>query len=334
MPDVFISYRRGDAAGHAGRLSDSLAAHYGPEHVFIDLDAISPGADFVDRINTALRACDAALVLIGDEWLAAADGTGRRRLDDPADYVRQEIAQALQQDGIQVIPVLVEGTKMPDPESLPEDIRALARRNAIELSDQRWSFDVQRLADAIGRGRQRRRGAIAEGSGGRRPRRPWPIFAGIAAVVAAVAVAAVLVAGGGGGGGGKHDTVTVKAGDYAGSLNNGSPLQFSVTGDEVGGITFNGTAICQSSRGLPEKRVPYAFRGLPTTRGRVQPNGDFNVRVNFSEQTFRMAGRFTADGRAEGSLHFEYLADPNGYGPIGGGPYNCDSGSLAWSAKG
>src|SRR5207344_107230 len=101
-------------------------------------DAIAPGADFVERIDTALTRSRAMFVVIGPSWAAATDKTGRRRLDDPRDVVRREIAAALRH-GILVVPVLVGGAPMPGEEDLPEDLASLATRNAVQLDDARWS---------------------------------------------------------------------------------------------------------------------------------------------------------------------------------------------------
>jgi len=144
---VFISYRRKDTAGHCGRLYDRLAAHFGADQVFMDISAIDPGQDFTDAIKTAVGSCNALIALIGEEWLNIKAG-GKRRLDDPADFVRIEIASALDR-GIAVIPVLVQGAHMPQASDLPECLKALAKRNAIELSDSRWNQDVDRLILAI-----------------------------------------------------------------------------------------------------------------------------------------------------------------------------------------
>jgi hypothetical protein len=145
--NIFISYRRGDSAGHTGRLFDRLS-HRFPERVFMDVDTIQPGIDFVESIEQAVGCCEVVVVMIGREWLSLTDAAGRRRLDDPGDFVRLEIATALARD-ICVIPVLVEGAAMPRPEDLPPDLARLTRRNAIELSDARWTFDVNRLIVAI-----------------------------------------------------------------------------------------------------------------------------------------------------------------------------------------
>jgi hypothetical protein len=145
---VFISYRREDASGHAGRLYDNLVASIGKDRVFMDVDAIAPGADFVERIDTALSRSRAMFVVIGPRWAQATNRLGNRRLDEPRDVVRGEVAEALVR-GILVIPVLVAGAVMPEEEELPEDVKALATRNAVQLDDVRWSSDVDRLLSAV-----------------------------------------------------------------------------------------------------------------------------------------------------------------------------------------
>jgi hypothetical protein len=114
----------------------------------MDIDNIPPGVDFVDAINQAVGACDVQLVVIGKQWASIGGPDGERRLNDPADFVRLEVAAALGRD-VLVIPVLVQGAPMPRVHELPEPIVKLARRNAIELSDKRWRYDVSRLLDAI-----------------------------------------------------------------------------------------------------------------------------------------------------------------------------------------
>jgi hypothetical protein len=136
MNGIFISYRRDDAAGYAGRLYDRLAAHFGTDRVFMDVQGIEPGVDFVEAIERALRSCEILIVLIGKDWLAA-DGAGRRRLDDPTDFVRLETVTALNR-GIRVVPVLVEGVPMPRADQLPADLLPLVRRQAVELSHKQW----------------------------------------------------------------------------------------------------------------------------------------------------------------------------------------------------
>jgi hypothetical protein len=167
-PSVFISYRREGTAMHAGRLYDAMAARFGEHNVFMDLE-MAPGVDFVERITTAVGSCRALLVVIGPEWMGA-DGS---RIADPADFVRLEVETALRAADVTVIPVLVEGACMPAPEQLPTELRPLARRNAIELSDLRWRYDCQRLTSALdellgaplaGRRREAPRAATASAS--------------------------------------------------------------------------------------------------------------------------------------------------------------------------
>ncbi|HYV01778.1 MAG TPA: TIR domain-containing protein [Actinomycetota bacterium] len=147
---IFISYRREDTSGHAGRLYDALSGPFGERAVFMDIDTIEPGEDFVEIVRNAVAASDVLVTLIGARWSSVLDPEGRRRLDNPEDFVRVELRTALER-GIRVIPVLVQGAKMPSARSVPDDIKALLRRNAIEVSDQRWRFDTQRLIDLLAR---------------------------------------------------------------------------------------------------------------------------------------------------------------------------------------
>jgi hypothetical protein len=145
---IFISYRRGDTTIYAGRLFDSLCALAGDDQVFMDIDAIEPGADFVDHIEREVGACEVLIALIGRDWLDARDAEDRRRLDDPGDWVRLELKTGLDRD-IRVIPVLVQGATMPRADDLPDDLKKLARRNALEIGDVRWRYDFQRLWEVV-----------------------------------------------------------------------------------------------------------------------------------------------------------------------------------------
>ncbi len=144
MDGIFISYRRDDSAGYAGRLYDRLAGHYGAERVFMDVEGIEPGADFVEAIEAAVSSCRVLIVIIGNEWTNASDAAGRRRLNDPNDFIRLETGAALQR-GIRVVPVLVEGAVMPHVDELPEEIKSLARRQAIEISHKQWEASTGEL---------------------------------------------------------------------------------------------------------------------------------------------------------------------------------------------
>lgn len=145
---LFISYRRSDARGIAGRLSDTLGAYFGDERVFRDIESIEGGADFGNVIEESLQTADAVIVMIGPDWLSLKDDKGQRRIDDPEDWVAEEIAVAMQLKK-PVFPVLVENASMPRAEELPEKLKPLTRYNAISISDDRWKTDVERLGKII-----------------------------------------------------------------------------------------------------------------------------------------------------------------------------------------
>jgi hypothetical protein len=145
--NVFLSYRRDDAAAYALLLFQSLSDRYG-HNVFMDIETLAPGMDFVDAINDTLGRCDILLALVGRGWLTASDAEGNPRLENPEDFVRLEIEAALARN-IRVVPVLVGGALMPRRNQLPGDLAKLARRHAFELSDTRWRTDVAALIKAI-----------------------------------------------------------------------------------------------------------------------------------------------------------------------------------------
>jgi hypothetical protein len=145
---VFISYRRQEASGMAGRLYDRLADRFGDDQVFMDVDTIALGVDFAEVITQAVSTCQVLLAVIGPHWLDATDREGRRRLDDLDDIVRLEITAALDRD-IRVIPILVEGAQMPRRQELPDDLAKLARRNALILRHESFRADADRLLAAI-----------------------------------------------------------------------------------------------------------------------------------------------------------------------------------------
>lgn len=149
VPGIFLSYRREDSAGYAGRLFESLERRLGRSQVFRDVDTIRAGEDFLDAIHSRLNDCRAVLVLIGREWLTVADASGHRRLDQENDYLRLEVATALARPNVLLVPVLVEGMAMPQAEDLPDTIRALGRRQAVSLRDETWDADVDRLVTAV-----------------------------------------------------------------------------------------------------------------------------------------------------------------------------------------
>jgi hypothetical protein len=144
---IFVSYRREDTAGHAGRLRERLAEFFDEGYIFMDL-RIPPGDDFVETIEQRVGSCDVLLAVIGRNWVTVTDANGERRLADPQDFTRLEIEAAFQR-GVRVIPVLVGGAKPPNGKDLPEALARLARLPAHELTDMRWESETQELVEAI-----------------------------------------------------------------------------------------------------------------------------------------------------------------------------------------
>jgi len=145
---VFVSYRHEDTAPYARLLKVRLNERLPDVQVFMDLDSIEAGRDFAEAIESALLSCLVLVALIGPKWLELADEEGRRRLDNPDDYVRFEIRTALERCE-RVIPVLVDGAKMPRQQQLPEDLHKLARLNALEMSYGRFEYDEDQLSAVI-----------------------------------------------------------------------------------------------------------------------------------------------------------------------------------------
>lgn len=195
MPRIFVSYRREDSAGYARGVNDSLAARFGSSNVFMDL-GIRPGENFVDRIQGGVSACDVLIALIGRRWVSVTDSQGRRRLDDPDDFPRIEIGEALRRPDTVVIPVLVGGASMPEAHELPDDLQSLATRQALEIRDISWEYDLDRLIEAIETATGE---AVPEATAGEQPgpvaRRGKLIAAAGAACVAVAAVVALALGG-------------------------------------------------------------------------------------------------------------------------------------------
>ncbi len=201
---IFVSYRRGDS-GHAGRLYDALAARFGADSVFMDVDAIDPGVDFAETIDKAVASSTVLIALIGRGWITATDPDGRRRLDNPRDFVRLEIESALERD-VLVIPACVQGTPMPDAAELPPSLATLAGRQSVELRDVGWRDDVSRLIrrlEELAATRERGKpSAPRQAKPARRSRaRIAAIAAAVLAIAAAVAVVLALTRSGSGGDG-------------------------------------------------------------------------------------------------------------------------------------
>src|SRR5215831_1641258 len=180
MPNkIFINYRREDSIGATGRLHDRLARTFGHKNIFMDVDDIPAGVDFAKYLSDQVVASRVLLAVIGPTWLDAKDKTGRRRIDDPDDFVAIEITAALARN-IRVIPVLVDGARMPKAGELPDPLKALARRHAVELGQLHFGRDVEALVETV-------REALNGQAGSLRPRRGTAV-AGAAAVALAVAL--------------------------------------------------------------------------------------------------------------------------------------------------
>lgn len=139
--ELFIAYRRADAPGHAGRIGERLINYFGPGQVFKDIEALPIGVDFIDFIREKLQRAFVMVVVIGRDWV-------QDRLHDPHDLHREEIRTALER-GLHIVPALVNGATMPKKQELPEDIQPLVRRNAVEITDTRWDYDVGRLVENV-----------------------------------------------------------------------------------------------------------------------------------------------------------------------------------------
>jgi hypothetical protein len=149
LDKIFISYRREDDPGYALALFARLEQSLPNVYVFMDVEGgIGPGRDFVQVIEEQISACDVMLVMIGSKWLNAVDDVGRRRLDNPHDFVRIEVETALRL-GKRVIPLLVHQTEMPRADTLSEPLKPLVRRNAVRLRQDRFEADTHGLIKAL-----------------------------------------------------------------------------------------------------------------------------------------------------------------------------------------
>jgi hypothetical protein len=147
---VFLSYRREDSAGEAGRLADRLTHDLGKDTIFMDVDGIPLGVDFVKRLTAEVASCDVLLAVIGPRWLEVRDNKGNRRLDNPNDFVRVEISTALERD-IPLIPILLSGTQIPSADDLPLNLAGLSVRNGLEVRHSSFHSDLDRLVRQLRR---------------------------------------------------------------------------------------------------------------------------------------------------------------------------------------
>ena len=169
MKKAFISYRRQDTEGYAHSLYDRLRLNFDHRQIFMDVDDIKPGDDFVKILQKNLEDCAVLIVVIGKQWLHIKNSSGQRRLDNPDDFVRIEVATALER-GIPVIPVLVHGTPMPSKAELPDNLKALSQRQAVVINGASYEFGIEQLVSAIERYFGRRRNGVHEA---KPPVTPW-----------------------------------------------------------------------------------------------------------------------------------------------------------------
>lgn len=172
-PKIFISYRRDDSAGHAGRVHDRLQRAFGRDLLFMDVDSVPLGTNFVEVLAEEINKCDALLAIIGPGWLDARDEKNQRRLENPDDFVRVEIKTALKR-GVRVIPVLLEGTHVPKADQLPDDLKGLALRNGLDVRHASFSEDMERLIHGLKGAQSRQFPAPAAPSLVDSNRAPWP----------------------------------------------------------------------------------------------------------------------------------------------------------------
>jgi hypothetical protein len=147
---IFISYRREESTVAAAHLYDRLSDVLGESRVFMDVDSIGLGLDFVEVVQEAVSSCEVLLVIIGPTWLQVTDESGARRIDSPNDFVRLEVETALQRN-VRVVPVLVSGGALPSSEQLPPSLEPLVRRQALELRDATFRSDAHRLVERVER---------------------------------------------------------------------------------------------------------------------------------------------------------------------------------------
>jgi TIR domain len=148
MGGIFINYRVDDSQTAAALIDRELAARFGSDQVFLDSRSIPAGSDFVEELLGRVRACSVLLVVIGPRWLALANEAGQRRIDDPADWVRREIAEALTH-GLRVIPILIGDAVLPAETDLPQDIAGLSRRQHVPLRHRYTSLDLAHVVERI-----------------------------------------------------------------------------------------------------------------------------------------------------------------------------------------
>lgn len=276
MTTIFISYRRDDEPAAAGRLYDALVAALGARSVFIDVDGIKPGVDFVDVLEEVLSRCEVVVAIIGRRWLEARDAEGRPRLADPEDFVRLELVRALERSqehgDLRLLPLCVEGARMPRPDELPPELASFARLQAFSLRHVTWRSDVDHLLEWLQAQapagtwatRARRRLGLS-----RLSRRTARLVAAAAALAVAGGVVAVALALSGG----KEQAQGVGAVEGAPTPLQGKPTAIAAGAGgvwvaEINGVVEELDPRTGRARGTPI-RVPGAPLGLAVGEGAV-----------------------------------------------------------------
>jgi hypothetical protein len=250
MAGVFLSYRRDDAPGHAGRIFDRLRAAFGADVVFMDVYTLDAGVDFATAIDRAVGSCATLLAIIGPDWMSKEGGQGRTRLQDPDDFVRLEIARALARN-VAVIPVLVNGASLPAVDDLPDELRPIARRQAVALRDSRWDADVDHLVQSVAKLLESATGAPARmhhGASDGRLRRSLPWVGAAALLVAGVAWLAPR-------GGGDESADASRVSSSAAPTERASPSAAGAPGDAKGSSSptaDNTRPATQPTGGVPD----------------------------------------------------------------------------------
>ncbi len=261
-PKVFVSYRRKDSAATSGRLRGHMAVRLGDKRVFLDVDKIGLGEDFVTAIETEISRCQVMLVMIGRDW-GDPNGQGAR-LHHPMDHVRAEIRAGLS-TGLRVIPVLVDGATMPDPDDLPEHLKLLARLNAFEIRNARFADDADALIGLIVGEKPRRDGRAGIGT-----LALWFLGGGLAGLVLYVLIGII------------HNAATGRALDAvlgAGTTTLMFPLFFLLGG---GLAAFKRSKRCHRETAMkPLQRFGEYLRQTITTAPRVP-----QARKGFGDSTF------------------------------------------------
>ena len=278
MSSFFISYRRQDSAGHAGRLMDRLAARFGSDSVFMDVQDISPGQNFATSIEQTLAKCTHLLAVVGPRWLEIL----KARAEAGEDLVRHEIAVGVKQ-GLTVIPVLVGGARMPATGELPGELAAFGRCQAVEIRDERFDDDCADMVAFLGGGTQPTGGGLS--------RRAMAVGVAVLAVVGAAAF-------------------YFSRPSPAPEPTQPAPAPFSLSGDWIGQFQKPGQPpyririrLAQTGRWLAGS-VIYPTGEGPIVESRIEEDGTFTFATSHTPQfasepaTIRFQGQ-VVDGRLQ-----------------------------------